>query len=176
HIAFLEEGATPRPTGHGLSLGTATALEAAEDDAGFDVLAPDPAVYGSPDGVFVRTGEAGPEVSLAYDAAPGLPAADETGVGLLVTQFRARIDDIAYTKSIAFDQGTEIARVRVNGAEGFWIGGEPHVYARTETGELVESLTRLAGNTLIWEHGDVTLRLESGLGRRAALRVARSFR
>ncbi|MDQ3957492.1 MAG: hypothetical protein M3273_04130, partial [Actinomycetota bacterium] len=48
HIAFLEEGATPRPTGHGLSLGTATALEAAEDDAGFDVLAPDPAVYGSP--------------------------------------------------------------------------------------------------------------------------------
>jgi hypothetical protein len=55
----------------------------------------------------------------------------------------------------------------VNGAIGVFIAGEPHV---------VIPPNRLAGNTLLWVRGDTTYRLETALGRRAALRLARSVR
>ena len=41
---------------------------------------------------------------------------------------------------------------------------------------LVAPPNRLAGNTLLWVRGDTTYRLETALGRDAALRLARSVR
>ena len=35
---------------------------------------------------------------------------------------------------------------------------------------------RLAGNTLIWHHGDVLVRLEADVSKATALRIARSMR
>jgi hypothetical protein len=48
-----------------------------------------------------------------------------------------------------------------------FLSGEPHV---------VTPPNRLAGNTLLWVRGDTTYRLETALGRDAALRLARSVR
>ena len=61
-----------------------------------------------------------------------------------------------------------ITRVRVNGARGYFIGGQ-------HTVDLPDELRpRLAGNTLVWLHDAVTYRLETRLGREAALRLART--
>jgi hypothetical protein len=40
---------------------------------------------------------------------------------------------------------------------------------------VVQDSTRIADNVLIWEQGDLTLRLESALSRDQALGIARSF-
>ena len=52
---------------------------------------------------------------------------------------------------------------------------EPHVLAFVDRdGNFRESTARLAGKTLIWQQGDVTLRLEGELSMEEALRIARS--
>ena len=61
-----------------------------------------------------------------------------------------------------------ITRVRVNGARGYFIGGQHSVSLPDEL------RPRLAGNTLVWVRDAVTYRLETKLGRAAALRLARS--
>ena len=63
--------------------------------------------------------------------------------------------------------GTSATAVDVDGSRGVFIAGVPHV---------VVPPNRLAGNTLIWVRRAATYRLESALGRVAALRLARSVR
>jgi hypothetical protein len=41
---------------------------------------------------------------------------------------------------------------------------------------VLDERIRLARNTLLWEHGPLTLRLEGDLSLAEALRIARSFR
>jgi hypothetical protein len=61
-----------------------------------------------------------------------------------------------------------IVRVRVNGALGYFVGGRHAV-------NLPDALRpRLAGNTLVWMHNAVTYRLETELGLREALALART--
>jgi hypothetical protein len=111
---------------------------------------------------------------LLYRASDALPAADVTGVGLLVTEFVADPDRAALRKSIA--AGAAIEEVTVDGEPGYWFAGEPHgVTFIDEHGELVEDASRLAGNTLVWEHGDLTLRIESALTRAQTVRIAESL-
>jgi hypothetical protein len=43
-------------------------------------------------------------------------------------------------------------------------------------GAFHEGVGRLAANTLVWQLGDVTLRLEGGLSKENALRIARIAR
>jgi hypothetical protein len=63
--------------------------------------------------------------------------------------------------------------VTVDGREGVWLEGGPHtVTFLDEDGEPVVDHTRLAGNTLIWERGSLTLRLESELTKEEAVRIA----
>jgi hypothetical protein len=45
---------------------------------------------------------------------------------------------------------------------------------RDREGNFRESTARLAGKTLLWQQGDVTLRLEGELSKQQALRIARS--
>jgi len=43
-------------------------------------------------------------------------------------------------------------------------------------GEVRAQTLRLAGNTLVWRHGLVLIRLEAKISRQAALRIATSLR
>jgi hypothetical protein len=43
-------------------------------------------------------------------------------------------------------------------------------------GTIVPDTVRLAGNVLIWQRGSLTIRLESALPLRTALRIARTVR
>jgi hypothetical protein len=113
-----------------------------------------------PDGVYVSTSIPGGKVSLLW----GTP----TSVRLLLTEFRGR----AYIeKLIGPDAKVEPVDV---GDSAVWLE-EPHVLAFTDRdGRFRESTARLAGKTLLWQQGDVTLRLEGDLSKEEALRIARS--
>jgi hypothetical protein len=65
----------------------------------------------------------------------------------------------------------------VRGAPGVWISGRPHDFAYLDArGRARVETLRLAGNTLVWRHGEVLLRLEARVSKRRALRIARSLR
>jgi hypothetical protein len=69
-------------------------------------------------------------------------------------------------------QGTTVEEVSVHGDPGWWIAGEPHmIYVQAAGKDQMETL-RMAANTLIWEHAGVTYRIESGLSKADAFKIA----
>jgi hypothetical protein len=73
--------------------------------------------------------------------------------------------------------GSDAERADVDGELGVWFSGPPHVFIyRDEHGDIREETARLAGNTLLWQHGELTVRLEGELSRREALEIARTVR
>ena len=114
-----------------------------------------------PDGIYL--GDTQPtRVSLVYAARPGLPPGT-AGVGALLDQLQG--DSTAFIEKFVAG-GVPITHVRVNGAPGYFIGGR-------HTVNLPDELRpRLAGNTVVWLHDAVTYRLETKLGRAAAVRLA----
>jgi hypothetical protein len=161
----------PTKLGADLALGDATTLEHALDQAGFRVLVP--RAFDAPDEVYVAAAPVR-SVTLLYDAGNDLPPAAASGVGLLLTEFRADVPDELVRKIVS--SGVELQEVNVGDVRGYWFEGEPHVLSfADEHGNDFEQESRLAGNTLVWERGPLTLRLESGLSRSDAIRVAESL-
>ena len=174
--ARIKVSPRPLPTdvpvlGEDLDLGDRVPLAQAEKNAGFDVLVP--AELGAPDEVY--SSPFTPRlVSLVYAPDAEVPEAAETGVGVLISEFPGRfVKGSLLTKIV--HAGGRLSPVKVNGQPGYWISGADHVlYFRDTSGEVIEDTVRIAGDTLLWESGDVTLRLESALTKTAALRIARS--
>jgi hypothetical protein len=110
-----------------------------------------------PDSVYVGDGR----VSLLW----GTP----DRVRLLLTEFRGK----AFIEKL-IEPDVRVERVTVNGEAGVWLE-EPHVvFFEDLRGRVRRSTGRLAGNTLLWQHGEVTLRLEGDLSKEEALRIART--
>jgi hypothetical protein len=140
-----------------LGLGRRTTLAGARRAA--PVPVPVLGALGAPDAVYVDT--AGGSASVVYLARPGLPPATRR-IGALLTIFPG--GDVGVVKKL-LGAATSVTGVDVDGALGVFISGDRHV---------VVPPNRLAGNTLLWVRGDATYRLETALGRDAALRLARS--
>jgi hypothetical protein len=161
------------PLGTGLNLGERMTLQEAQAQVPFRIMVPDVSDLGPPDAVYLRRGNFDPQVTLLWHARPGLPDARETGEGLLLTQFRATID-ADFIKKIT-PQTTRLEFTNVNGGDAFWIAGPPHQLAFLDTdGNILPDTVRLAGNVLVWEQGDLTLRIEGNLTKAQALRIASS--
>jgi hypothetical protein len=65
----------------------------------------------------------------------------------------------------------------VNGAPGYWIEGAPHFFMYLDpSGKQIEDTYRTVGQTLVWTSDGITFRLETGLDRDAAIRLAASLR
>lgn len=171
-ITFDDE--VEAPIADDLQLGEPVTLDEASDRAGFDVEIL--GALGEPDEVYIRSDRPGGRVSLVYEAEPGLPRTDETGVGALFGQFEATYDaDIAQKKMVG--ETTTLEAVEVGGAPGYWLGGGPHVVVFIDpNGKLRGDEVRLAGNTLLWQRDGVVFRLESALSKAAAIRLAESSR
>jgi hypothetical protein len=119
---------------------------------------------GAPDAVYL--GEGLPHrVTLVYVARPGLPAG-KAGVGALLDEIEGDTPIIYAEKPVG--ARVPITHVKVNGDDGYFIGGS-HALQLPD-----ELRPRLAGNTLVWMHDAVTYRLETALGLRRALALARS--
>jgi hypothetical protein len=176
--------ATSVPVGERLHLGERLAVAQGAQRVAFPVLIP--AALGPPDEVYVllETDTAAPGtspappgglVTLVYRPRPNLPAVAETGVGLLLGEFQGSTDQVFISKMAG--PGTQIVPVSVAGQPGFWLTGQPHEFLYRDAGGVAHQQTlRLAGNTLIWERGDLTLRLEAGVDEATALRIAASVR
>jgi hypothetical protein len=158
-----------------LGLGQRVTLEEARRRVGFPVLVPGAAGFRQPAAVYVNEAvPVGGRVDLVYRARPGLPASPFTDVGLLVTEFRGQPTP-DFIKKVA--RAGLVEEVTVDGQPGYWFSGEPHFFTYLDaTGQVRDEQTRLAGNTLIWQRGDLTLRIEGEITRQEALALARSMR
>lgn len=169
--------------GHGLQLGRPVTLAEARRKVPFPISVPTAPGLKIPDAIYLANSDAGKIVSLVYHSRPGIPAARATHVALLITELRAQADTVYFTK---FFNGRWPRRLYLGGSRGYWIpaawipsghllvpylsggqAGTRHFYAGD---------ARLAANTLLWQDGDVSLRLESSLSPASAARIARSMR
>jgi hypothetical protein len=133
-----------------------------------------PTALGSPDEVYTGDLPAGGQLTLVYFPTAALPEARETGVAVLLTQFRGESEPFIQK---GLPQGARLTPTTVNGRTAYWIEGVPHVlFLRDPSGEIQQDRSRLAANTLLWEQGGITYRLESALSREAAVRIAESLR
>jgi hypothetical protein len=79
------------------------------------------------------------------------------GIDILVSEFVGTLDNPAIGKTVG--DGTSVRQVAVGGEVGIWIDGAPHdVSFLDEQGDIV--FERFAGNTLLWQDGEVVRRLE----------------
>ena len=165
----------PGPLGRRLGLGEQTSLANARAALKWPVLVP--VSLGAPDEVYLQPPPdrpAGGEVTLVYSARPGLPAAGQTGVGVLITEARGNIDSQFFGKIIG--PGTTIEPVEVAGSSGYWIAGAPHAFAFTDSSGSVRFETlRLATNTLLVNVGGTVVRIEGNLTKAQAVAIAASL-
>lgn len=166
----------PSPVGGNLALGRRLPLAEVRRHLPFAVLIPALPAFRVPDEVYLGDDPAPGQVALVYRARPGLSRAASTGVGLLLTEFLGDPGVERFFIRKALDPGARLEQVAVHGQPGYWLTGGPHLFWYTGRDGTVRSETiRLAGNTLLWTQGHLTLRLESGLDRAAALRIAASI-
>jgi hypothetical protein len=145
-----------------LEVGEPTTLDAARERVP-GLLEPHGDEVGNPDHVYaLGSGRSAPMTFVWGD--PERPR-------LLLTQVRGRVH---FEK--LFMGGTDVVVTDVNGADAAWIEGDPHVIFVETVGGGIDLPGRLAGNTLVWSRGPVTLRLEGDLPREDAERIARSVR
>lgn len=162
----------PDPGPVDIDLGRSVSLDTARAAVEFPLLVP--AALGQPDEVRLAEAPTGALVYLVYAASDELPAAPGTGVGALVTQFRASLAGGTITKVVPPDGSVD--EVEVRGVPGLWISGEMHLigYLLPDRSVIDDSI-RLAANTLLWEEGGITYRLESALELEETLEVAESM-
>jgi hypothetical protein len=155
-----------------LDLGRRATMAEAGERLGFPV--PVPQIPGPPEEVFVGREPPGGRITLAYAPGPDVPRDPVTGKGMLITMFRGETDRDFIAKELGPE--TSLRHVSVRGAPGFWIEGQPHtLYYLDERGQVFPDTVRLAGNVLLWQRGELTLRLESRLSLGDALTVAESM-
>ena len=152
-----------------LNLGPAMTLEQAQAQVSFVIVVP--SRLGTPDAVYVDSSIPGGEVVLAYKPRPGIPLVAQTGLGVLITEFRGELNPQSFVK--VGGPGTTTEETTVGGDPAWWIAGQPHLLiVRVSPGVDQPEELRLASNTLVWEDESVTLRIESGLSKSAAMDIA----
>jgi len=151
-----------------LNLGRRTTMADAQSAVSFTIGVP--TGLGAPDAVYVDNEVPGGEVALAYTPRPGIPLVKQTGLGVLITEFRGDLIPGFLSKEVG--PSTTLQETSVNGDPGWWIAGEPHLVFVQVGGTDQQVSLRMAANTLIWEHAGVTYRIESSLSRTDAFRIA----
>jgi hypothetical protein len=154
----VERGDAPAPTAGPTPPAVSPDVSLAEAAAmvGFTLSVPD--ALGAPDGVEVSADRR--IVSMSWTTG-------DEGV-LRLDQFDATLD-FAVLKT-----ATDVQWAAVDGVDALWFE-EPHEVALLEPdGTRVTHSARLAGHTLIWPEGRVTLRLEGEIGLSRAMEIAES--
>ena len=149
--------------GDGLTLGEP--IPRAEAPFTVEALGPPDAAYETADGSVV---------SLVYSADDGLPEMDGAGIALLIQRIEGELDATMVEKLVE-EVGARVTPVRIGGADGFWIEGPPHlVRYLAPDGDVRAEMTRLVGDTLVWQEDRILYRMESALGITESRRLAAS--
>jgi hypothetical protein len=172
-VRVHEEPPPVAPAGSGaLRLGEPTTLDGAR--ALMPVVVPTAAGLEVPDEVWFDA-KGGGVTSLVYRAGPGLPEARHTdGIGLLIQEFAG---DAGPFIDKYVTSGARAQRVAVGPYKGVFISGGDHaLFYEDPTGAGARDEGRLVGNALIFQRGDVTIRLEGDLSRARMVAIAESLR
>lgn len=162
-IVFVES--PPEGVGDRLDLGDRVTVPEAEQRVGYDIVVPT-AETGQPDEIYVDDRGGLEQVALVY--------LDDSAVDLLITQFRATSELTPAVKEIG--PGTRVEPVAVSGDTGFWIEGNGHVLRyRAPGGVAIEDRTRLVGDVLVWQRGELTVRIEGASSQDEAIAIAESM-
>ena len=153
-VVRVDELPPARPLSR-LDLGRQVSLAEARRRAPW-ILVPDD----RPDSVYVSNSLPGGKVTLLW----GTPS----HVQLLLTE----VEGMVYIEKIV-QTGTEVEPVGIGGA-GAWFQGRHVVMFSDRNGTFHENRGRLAASTLVWQVGDVTLRLEGRISKEEALRIGRT--
>jgi hypothetical protein len=174
-IVFGPSTFSPLPSYQvGPGLGSPTTLADARQQIRFTLRVPSLVALGEPDLVYLAEPPVGGVVTLLYADRSIVPADPATGIGLIVTQFRADIGPEIFEKLI--NEGVEVTPTRVHGHAAWWVAGGDHFFFyRDADGRVVDSTLHLASDTLIWEERGVTHRVEGAPTLQAAVRVAESL-
>ncbi|MGH8924173.1 MAG: hypothetical protein ACRDWA_05985 [Acidimicrobiia bacterium] len=152
--------------------GIETSFVEAEEAVGFDLRRPQ--ALEAPDSVQLLRWGGGQQVAMIWSESKDLPEVFDTGIGLLLIQFAARVDEQLLIKEAS--EATQIEPVRVSGAMGYFLSGAPHtVFFENPDGLIANDEIRLTGNVLVWMSNGVTYRIESALGLEESLRIAESL-
>jgi hypothetical protein len=152
---------TTRPVAPGLELGRLVNLDEARTAAGFAVLVPIGADLPEPS-VFVSGTPPLTRISLSF------------GDRGLLTQFLGEANPEGFQKIL--EPGTRLEVLTINGKNAYWITGGVHALRYTVgDGRDRWEETRITGNVLIWQAGEITLRFETTRDRTFAERVAGSM-
>ena len=163
----------PGPPGSDLGLGELVTLDDAATWGVGPLRLPTDDRFGPPDAVYLDRSKAR-QVAFVWAADADLPTTLDPGVGAILMAFDGSVDEEFYQKLIG--SGTAVERLTVDGGPGFWISGAPHYFFYApSTGGVVDDQRRWVGNALIWSDGETTYRLETSLGRDAALAIAGSL-
>ena len=173
--AVATPGPTPTgsapPAGSSLDLGDLVDPAMAGERAGFAVKLPTDPTLGPPDATYVSDRD---EVALVWAPTDDLPPTVESDIGLLIMQFRGSVTPEPIGKMIS--SGTVVEPVQLGDGTAYWISGDPHVFFYfTPDGRHVEEGRRWVGDALIWQDGEMTYRIETSLGKDAAVRIAESL-
>lgn len=152
-------------------LGRRVALDEARREVSFPVAVP--GALGEPDEVYLLGGGERALVTLAYRDAPEVPVDPETGYAVLLTQLEGRPTENLIKKT---DLEATVVPVNVNGEQGYFVQGEHLVFVQAPGDDPIPDESRIAGNTLLWTRGPVTLRLEADVPFNRALDIARTVR
>lgn len=171
---FRIQGATveradepPAVTRVDLGLAVPMSLEEARDQLAFEPLVPDFPGLGPPDAVYVDRYAFGGQIVFLYGT--------EQAPQLIVTEFRGDTNPDFVGKEAG--PGTSIEAVTVgDGDPGLWVSGEPHqLMYRGPDGEPRFDTIRLAGNALLWQRDQLTLRIEGDITKARALELAETL-
>lgn len=174
-IRFADGTPLPTPVGSVLNrgFGEPASLADARASVPFDVQVPSDPALGDPDAVYLAAVPDGGTVIQVWGERPGFPANDD-GIGLVVTQFRADIGPDTFEKMLL--EGTRVDAVVVDGQAGWWVEGGVHAFFyRDAEGQMVDTTLRLVGSALIWEDRGVAMRIEGAPDLTSAMRVAASL-
>ncbi len=157
-----------------LDLGQPVTLAEATRRIGFPVRIPSVAGFAQPDAVYFGTPPPEGEVTLMYLPRADLPASAQTGVGLLLTEFNGTMQPGFFGK--VAEPGTTIEALSVYGQPAYWLAGAPHAFFYSlANGDIYPDTLRLATNTLVWQAGPVTLRIEGDITKAQAITIANSL-
>ena len=162
----------PSPTP---SFGTLVSLAEARARAGYPIAVPTDAALGAPDEVYLRVlRDNATQVTLVYRQRAGIPVSPFAGVSAVVV-YLPGIFERGFLGKVA-GPGTQVELITVNDSDGAWLSGQPHQLLYRTGSQTDSDELRLAGNTLVWQQGPTTIRIEAALDQATALRIAGTMR
>jgi hypothetical protein len=169
-VVFVDKIPPVRP-GKSLDLGLQVKRDEARRLVGFTIIVPGKPL-GAPDAWFVQNIQTERAVTLVWGAHADLPPIRH-GVSILATETPGSVERGYLTKMIGPD--AHVRSLKINGAPALWISGAPHAIAWSSRGAFQQQSVRLVGNVLVWNQGDLLLRIEGARTLGEARHLATSF-